>query len=89
MTPAVIEANRNALKQLPLEELNEICIHEGLKGIDIRKQTQKLVDRIINRRVENYSPINEERYQFVLWLYRIRTQYPQMPSMVNTHSKKN
>ena len=22
--------------------------------------------------------INEQRYQFVLWLYNIRTQYPQM-----------
>ncbi len=73
LTPAVIEANRNALQQLPLEELNEmIRIQEG---IDLKKE---VIDRIIENMARNYHPVIEERYQFVLWFYRIRTQYPQM-----------
>ena len=88
MTPAVIEANRNALQQLPLEELNEMFrIQEGRDSSDdpqpvvgrvSRADKKKLVDRIIENMANNHHPVNEERYQFVLWLYRIRTQYPQM-----------
>ena len=88
MTPAVIEANRNALQQLPLDELNEMFrIQEGRDSIDdpqpvvgraSRADKKKMVDCIMEHRARNYHPTNEERYQFVLWLYRIRTQYPQM-----------
>ena len=87
-TPAVIEANRNALQQLSLEELHEMFrIQEGRDPIDdpqpvvgrvSRADKKKLVDRIMENMARNYHPTNEERYQFVLWLYRIRTQYPQM-----------
>ena len=88
MTPAAIEERRNALQQLPLEELNEMFrIQEGRDSSDdpqpavgrvSRADKKKLIDRIMEHRARNYHPTNEERYQFVLWLYRIRTQYPQM-----------
>jgi surface protein len=88
MTPAVIEANRKALQQLPLEELNEMFrIQEGRDSSDdpqpvvgrvSRADKKKLIDRIMENMVKTHHPITEERYQFVLWLYRIRTQYPQM-----------
>ena len=88
MTPAVIEERRNALQQLPMDELNEMFrIQEGRDSIDdpqpvvgktSRADKKKLIERIMEHMAKNHNPITEERYQFVLWLYRIRTQYPQM-----------
>ena len=87
LTPAVIEAKRIFLQQLPFDELAEIFrIQEGKDSVDpqpvtgrvSRADTKKLIDHIIEHMVKNHHPVTEERYQFVLWLYRIRTQYPRM-----------
>ena len=75
LTPAVVEANRKLLKKLPFDKLAQICVVERT---DTRSEKKKLIDRIMSNRVKNHHPINEERYQFVEWLYRIRTQYPRM-----------
>ena len=45
------------------------------EGRDVKKE---VIDSIMEYMVKTHHPITEERYQFVLWLYRIRTQYPQM-----------
>ena len=88
MTLSVIEENRNVLQQLPFDELAEMFrIQEGRDSSDdpqpvvgrvSRADKKKLVDRIMENMVKTHHPITEERYQFVLWLYRIRTQYSQM-----------
>ena len=88
LTSAAIEERRNALQQLPMDELAEMFrIQDGKDSSDdpqpvvrraSRADKRKLVDRIVENMVANHLPVIEERYQFVLWLYRIRTQYPQM-----------
>ena len=47
-------------------------------GKTSRADKKKLIERIMQNMANNHHLVNEERYQFVLWLYRIRTQYPQM-----------
>jgi surface protein len=88
LTCGVIEAKRNDLIQLPVDELAEMFrIQEGRDSSDdpqpvvgrvSRADKKKLIDSIMEHMVKTHHPITEERYQFVLWLYRIRTQYPQM-----------
>ena len=88
LTPAVIEGYRSVLQELPFDELKEILrIQEGKDPGDpptqevgrvSRSDTKELIDRIIEHTVKNHHPVTEERYQFVLCLYRIRTQYPRM-----------
>ena len=79
MTPAVIEARKYALQKLPMEELAEMFrIQEGTDSSDSqsvvgrvsRTEKKKLIDRIVENMVQNHHPVTEERYQFVLWLYR-------------------
>jgi surface protein len=72
LTPAVIEANKCVLQQMPLDELSKIFIQEGL---DPRTHTKLLIDSIMENRLIKHHPIIEERYQFVIWLYRIRAQH--------------
>ena len=86
LTPAVIEGYRSVLQELPFDELKEILrIQEGKDPGDpptqkvgrvSRSDTKELIDLIIEHTVKNHHPVTEERYQFVLCLYRIRTQYP-------------
>ena len=84
LTPLVIEARRNALQELPNDELAEMLrIQEGqdpgdpqtVVGSVSRAGKKKLIDRIIEHMVKNHHPVIEERYQFVEWLYWIRKQH--------------
>ena len=75
-TTAVIHARRNSLELLSVHQLDEICrIQEVL---DTRAEKEKLIDSIMKNDTNNHHPITEERYQFVLCLYRIRKQYRRM-----------
>ena len=82
MTPSVIEARRNALQQLPLDELAEMFrIQEGkdsqavVREVNEETYKTKLINSIMSYIVNNHNPITEERYQFVEWLYLIRKQH--------------
>jgi surface protein len=87
LTHAIIEERRSVLKQLPFDELVEMFKNIGEKNSEdpqamlgrlSRTQKNKLIDSIIEHRVKNHNPVTEERYQFVLWLFRIRKQYRRM-----------
>jgi hypothetical protein len=69
MTPNVIEDKENRLRDLPFDELAEMFIQEGFVC------REEMIERIIERMVRNHHPVTEERYQFVLWLYRIRNHH--------------
>ncbi len=88
VTPAVIEARRKVLQDLPFEELAEMLkIQEGkvpgdpqpvvgrVGRADKDKDKDKLIDSIIEFMMKNHNPVTEERYQFVEWLYWIRKQH--------------
>jgi len=81
----VIDARRQVLQQLPLEELSEIFKNQEEGKVSSHPQAvvrrvrrtdkRKLIDHIIENMVKNHNPVTEERYQFVLLLYRIRAQH--------------
>ena len=64
MTPAVIEANKSILQQMPLEELSKIFIQEGL---DPRTHTKLLIDSIMENRPDK-TPPNYRRKVSVCYL---------------------
>jgi hypothetical protein len=88
MTPAVIEARKDSLQQLPMEELAEMfriqdsSDPQAVVGRVSRTEKKNLIDRIVENMVKNHHPVIEERYQFVLWLYRIRAQHGNLTSSV-------
>ena len=70
LTPAVIEAKRNELQQVPFDELAEIFrIQEGkdpgelqaVEGRVSRADKKKLIDCIIEHMVKNHNLVTEER----------------------------
>ena len=84
LTPAVIEAKRIFLQQLPFDELAEIFrIQEGKDSVDPQPvvsevnetDKNKLINSIVSYSVKNHHPIIEERHQFVELLYLIRKQH--------------
>ena len=87
LTCGVIEAKRNDLIQLPVDELAEMFrILEGRDSSDPQAEAsediepikEKLVNIILLDMMKNHHPVIEERYQFVEWLYRIRAQWKRM-----------
>ena len=80
LTPAVIEERRIELQELPLDELAALFrIQEGNPETAIervsRADKENLIDSIIDHMVDNHTSVTEERYQFVLWLYSIRSHH--------------
>ena len=84
MTPEMVDFQHRQLMELTFDELTEISKSQGknpqeeVRGIADALKKYALVVNIINDMVKYHHVVTEERYQFVLWLYRIRTQYPQM-----------
>ena len=83
LTSAVIEARRSILQELPFDELCDILRNQTKEPQEVvgrasRAEKKKLIDNVIEHMVKNYNLVTEERYAFVLWLYRIRTQYKRM-----------
>ena len=84
MTPEMVDFQHRQLMELTFDELTEISKSQGknpqeeVRGIVDALKKYALVVNIINDMVKYHHVVTEERYQFVLWLYRIRTQYKRM-----------
>ena len=80
LTPAVIEERRIELQETPLDELAALFrIQEGNPDTAVervsRADKENLIDSIIDHMVDNHNSVTEERHQFVLWLYSIRSHH--------------
>ena len=84
MSSCVIDCHHRKLVELPFDKLSEIARNQGkdpqeeVRGVSEAVKKYVLIGSILDSIAKNYNPITEERYQFVEWLYRIRTQYKRM-----------
>ena len=90
MTPAVFEERRIELQETPLDELAALFrIQEGNPDTAVervsRADKENLIDSIIDHMVDNHNSVTEERHQFVLWLYSIRSHHGNHHGFLQIH----
>ena len=85
LTPEAIDCKRGYLEKLSIDELREISRSQtseepqetvrGVSRTQKKKLKESLIETIIENMIKSHNPVTEERYQFVEWLYRIRSHH--------------
>ena len=85
LTPEAIDCKRGYLEKLSIDELREISRSQtseepqetvrGVSRTQKKKLKESLIETIIEDMIKSHNPVTEERYQFVEWLYRIRSHH--------------
>jgi surface protein len=72
-TMYMIEEKRKMLERMTIREVHRVLVEQGKSNV-----IPELLDSITKHMVRSHVTATEERYQFVVWLYRIRTEYRRM-----------